>query len=235
MKIGIFGAQGHFGGSLYSRLQEIKPEHVELIPTVDKDHNKEIAELCDVVILVVQPYKMEALIQEIAPVLQPHCRVLSFAAKFPYSKISAEIKNPVARGMADPWWNISAFFLDENFAPGGLDFIFNALTKESPLLVKKDEEIDAFAIFISYLFVTLLLQKLGRLSNPLAHLEFLSDYIHLPMGKLQTLMPEGDPEHLLVLMATKGGITEKILQTLEVQPEIEPAKLFTQILEFVMS
>jgi pyrroline-5-carboxylate reductase len=226
MTLGIFGAQGHFGSSLYKRLQDIKPGAVELIPTVDKERNKEIAGSCDLVVICVQPKNVLGLISEIAPFLKPEAQILSFAARVPMDHMTGLVSHPVARGIADPWWKVSAFYFGRRFSTQGLEFIFEHLTKEKSLVAKSDAEMHGFTVLNSHLFVTLLLEKLGRMPNVDHHLRFLASKLSLPKRKLTELIPSGDPEELIKLMATKGGITEKIVQTIEAHPDIEPEQLF---------
>lgn len=226
MKIGIFGAQGHFGSSLYKRLLETKPDTAELIPTVDKEHNKEIAASCELAIICVQSEKVSDLLAEISPVLKPNAEVLSFAARVPLAKMEELVPRPVARGIADPWWNVSAFYFGKDFSTFGLEFIFEHLTKEKALVAESDSDMHGFTVLNSHLFVTLLLEKLGRMPNVDHHLEFVASKLSLSKEKLVDFIPPGDPEELIRLMATKGGITEKIVQTLESQPDIEPQQLF---------
>ncbi|HJD98400.1 pyrroline-5-carboxylate reductase [Mailhella massiliensis] len=61
----------------------------------------ELARLCDVVILAVKPYQMEAMLEEIRPALDPSKVVLSLAAAFSMEKLRKGVEGscPVARCM----------------------------------------------------------------------------------------------------------------------------------------
>lgn len=228
MKIGVFGAQGELGKNLCKRLELIKPASVELLPTVDRKHNKEIASSCDLAIIVVRPSQVEELLKEIAPHLKPAAQVLSFAAYYPLHSLSRNSSRICARGMTDPWWSVSAFTREAAFDVRGLEFIFSGLTKTPPLSLHSDAEIDAFIIHICQLFVTLFLeQKAEVVATP--HLEYLARQLQSSAEELRALVPQGNPEELLATISTKGGISEMIATMMRSNPKMGPDEVFAEV------
>jgi len=47
--------------------------------------------------------------------------------------------------------------------------------------------------------------------------------------EMSGFLPQCDPNELIVLAATKGGVSEAIMQTIQDEPNIEPARLFGRI------
>lgn len=251
--VAVFGAQGNLGTNLCDRLQHIKPGRMGVVATVAKDLNKEAALESDLVILTVRPDQIESLLAEIsrpsatspAPLKQSG-QVLSFAAHYPIVSRS-EIKGiseitgrPAARGMTDPYWNISAFVIGEGFSEENYGFLFDGLTRTKPLRFKDDVAIDRFTVLISHLFTILLLKKIrgikdanenlksiANLLNVDAHLHFVSSELGISTEEFEKYETGNDPEISLKTIATRGGVVERIVETLRQSPDIQPADLFS--------
>ena len=114
MKIGCIGC-GNMGGGVLKGLaphdgyELFGHDHTRAkIEALDPGHRvawaespRALAELCDVIILAVKPYQMEAMLEEIWPVLDPSKVVLSLAAAFSQEKIMQGVvgRCPVVRTM----------------------------------------------------------------------------------------------------------------------------------------
>ena len=220
--IGIFGAQGHLGHSLVTRLNEIKPASVSVSGTADKEHNRELAARADLAIITVRPHDVAALLTEIKSSLKPDTQILSFAAGISIRDIAAIAGRPIARGMADPWWNFAGFVYDADFSRNGYDFIFERLGKK---IIPLDDEsaIDAFTAYFVHLYIVLFLKADGELKDIDAHLADLAPFLHSTPQELAPLTPEGDAAEELRKLATPGGVTEAILLAIRGDTNITPA------------
>ena len=221
VNIGIFGGQGHLGHSLVERLNEIKPASVGVSGTVDKEHNRELSLQADLAIIAVRPHDVAALLTEIKSSLKPDTQILSFAAGISIRDIAAIAGRPIARGMADPWWNFAGFVYDADFSRNGYDFIFERLGKK---IIPLDDEsaIDAFTAYFVQLYIVLFLKELGELRNADVHLAYLAPFLHSTREELAALTPEGDPAEELGTLATPGGVTEAILLAIRDDTNISP-------------
>ncbi|MEK7480373.1 MAG: hypothetical protein AAB665_03765 [Patescibacteria group bacterium] len=219
--IGIFGAQGHLGRSLAARLNNIKPASVSISGTVDKEHNRELAMHTDLAIIAVRPHDIAALLTDIKGSLKPNMQVLSFAAGISIRDIAHIVGRPVARGMADPWWNFAGFVYGENFSTNGYQFLFDNLGKN--IIPLEDESgINAFTAYFVHAYIVLFLKELGELRNADAHLSYLAPHLRTSVEELTRCLPEGDPAELLKKLATPGGVTEAILLAIRNDTNISP-------------
>jgi cysteine synthase len=224
--IGILGGQGKFGAALEARLARTA---TSIKATVDKTHNREIASGSDLVIVTVQPHNVETLLKEISPTLRSDAQIVSFAAGYPLEYISNITGRPAARGMADPWWNVSAVMRGAGFSEANLHRVFDGLTRKQTIQVNTDRELDNFTVAISYAFVVLLRNRFGVMNNSDEHLEFIAPRIGMSRMEMSGFLPQCDPSELIVLAATKGGVSEAIMQTIQDEPDIKPARLFDRI------
>ena len=220
--IGIFGAQGHLGHSLVTRLNEIKPASVSVSGTADKEHNRELAARADLAIITVRPHDVAALLTEIKSSLRPDAQILSFAAGVSLGDITTIIERPVARGMADPWWNFAGFVYGENFSANGYQFLFDKLAKKI-IPLENESAIDAFTAYFVHLYIVLFLKADGELKDIDAHLADLAPFLHSTPQELAPLTPEGDAAEELRKLATPGGVTEAILLAIRGDTNITPA------------
>jgi pyrroline-5-carboxylate reductase len=131
------GGQGKFGAALEVRLARTP---MSIKATVDKTHNREIASGSDLVIVTVQPRNVETLLKEISPTLRSDTQIVSFAAGYPLEYISNITGRPAARGMADPWWNVSAVMKGPGFSEANLHRVFDGLTRNRTIQVNTDRE-----------------------------------------------------------------------------------------------
>ncbi len=220
-KIVIFGAQGHLGHSLVARLNAIKPASVSIVGTTDKGHNKELAAEADLAVITVRPQHVASLLSEISPSLKPTAQILSFAAGVPIADIAASTKHPVARGMADPWWNFAGFVFGRDFKRDAFDFLFHQAGKKTvPLQTEAD--IDAFTAYFVHAYIVLFMRRLGELENSNAHLAYLAPHLLSSVTELLSLTPEGDAAEELKKLATPGGVTESILLAIRADKLITP-------------
>ena len=222
VNIGIFGAQGHLGHSLVTRLNEIKPASVQISGTVDKERNRELAAQADLAIIAVRPRDVAALLNEIKTSLKPGAQVLSFAAGVPIADIAHIVGRPVARGMADPWWNFAGFVYGENFSTNGYQFLFDKLGKNT-IPLADESGIDAFTAYFVHAYVVLFLKELGELRNADVHLSYLAPFLNSAPEELAALTSEGDAAEELRKLATPGGVTEAILLAIRNDTNITPA------------
>jgi pyrroline-5-carboxylate reductase len=224
--IGVFGAQGHLGHSLVARLHVLKPASVNISGTADKEHNRELAAASDLSVVVVRPQDVAALLTEIKSSLKSGAQVLSFAAGIPLADIAAIAERPVARGMADPWWNFAGFVYGEGFSTEGYEFLFNTLGKKTiPLATEPD--IDAFTAYFVHAYIVLFLKQLGELQNADAHLSYLAPHLSSNVEEIRSCLPEGNPAELLKKLATPGGVTEAILLAIRNNTSITPEAAHT--------
>ena len=227
--VAILGGQGAFGSALQERFAGATEKAVRLIPTTDKLHNQEIAAQSDVVVLTVQPDNVETLLREVSPSLKPEAQVVSFAAHYPLKSITQIAGRPAARGMADPWWNISAAVLGSGFSDENFHRVFDGLTKKPTLRLETDKEMDDFTAALSYAFVVLLMKEAGTINNPDAHLDFIAPRLGAPKEEIIGFLPQGNPTELLAKIATKGGVSESVMLAIQSDPNISPAELFARI------
>lgn len=155
--------------------------------------------------------------------------IISFVGHFPIQKIRKIAKRNVIRAIADPWFNFSAFIKDGIQTPSSLDFIFEGITKNKPIYFTKDAEIDLFTIYFCYLFVVLLLNKQKIPISTDDHLGYISSVLNVSKDDLLMYVPGGDPEELLTLLATKGGITEMIHSLFVENPNILPIDIIAEV------
>lgn len=219
--ISIFGAQGHLGGSLVARLNVLKPASVNISGTADKGHNREVATQADLAVIAVRPHDVATLLMEIKGSLKPDAQVLSFAAGISIGDIATIVHRPVARGMADPWWNFAGFVYGENFSTDGYEFLFEKIGKN---IIPLDDEsgIDAFTAYFVHAYTVLFLKELGELGNAGAHLSYLAPHLRSSVDELSACLPDGDPAELLQKLATPGGVTESILLAIRADKTITP-------------
>jgi len=222
--IGILGAQGHFGQSLAKRLDEIKPPEMRVTGTVDKNHNPEIASRSDLVIITVQPQHLTALAADIHQTLKPRAQILSFAVGVPMKSIRDITGRPVARAMADPWWNYMGYVKGLDFDECNYRWIFERLGKRN-IIFDDEQRFDAFTPGITHLYTTLLYSKVHPDMDVAEHLKYLAWLFHSYPQELLATAPKGEPDELLKKMATKGGVTEAALHALNDNPRISPEEL----------
>jgi cysteine synthase len=216
-RIGIFGGQGKFGGALKTRLSR---RMASIRATADRNHNLEIASRSDLLIVTVPQSNVGPLLKEIRPALRPAAQIVSFAAGYPLAKISATTGRPAARGMADPWWNFSAVVRGPGFTDENFHRVFDELTRRPTIQLNTDKELDEFTVAISYAFVVLLKNK-----NPEKHLNFIAEQFGIPSAEMSSFLPQCNSKDLIVLAATKGGVSEAMMQAIQDRPNIEPAEL----------
>ena len=230
--IAILGGQGKFGAALKERLAKSTERPVVITSTVDKIHNQEIASQSDLVVLTVQPNEVESILREIAPSIKPNAQIVSFAAGCPLHYISEITGKPAARGMADPWWNVSAAVLGKDFSEENFQRVFGGLTNKATLRLETDKDMEDFTVAISYTFVVLLMKEMGTINNVDEHLEFIAPRIGVTKDEIGNFLPHDNPNELLALIATKGGISESIMQAIQSEPNIKPSDLFDQISKY---
>lgn len=226
--IAVLGAQGHFGTSLCARLAEMKGESAVIIPTSDKQANKEIASRSDTIIVAVRPDQVEAVLREISDRpdrLKPTACIVSFAARYPLTSILEITKRPAARAMADHEWNLSAFALGGGFSEEEFRSEFAGLTRTDSIHLGTDREMDMFSVFLVHVFVVSVLQRQGLLPNAPEHFAFISEKMGISVQELQKFQTTGEPEQVLSTGATPGGITEATLSLIREDPSISPAQL----------
>jgi len=231
--ISIFGAQGHFGGRLLSRLGEIKPQGVYIEPVVEREKNREAAFNSNLVILTVRPSQVLETLNGIKTPLNTDAQILSFAAGVPLSQISKAAHRPSARMMSDPWFNVSAYVLGERFSKDKNEFIFNYLTRMKPIELTNDESIDRFTLLISQLFVAHILGRTGVIASAEQHAQFIAAQLKCKPELLMDLKTEDDPQKALEVIETSDrvSVSEKFRDALIKMPKVSPADLFVAVSE----
>ena len=217
--VAVIGAQGHFGSALCTRMKETTSNAI-VSPTRDKSSNRKMAAEADVVLLTVRPDQAENVLKEIRDVLQPEALVVSFAARYPLTSVIEITERAGARIMADLFWNMSAFVVSDKFPPETFEGLFGNLTKTNPIQLADDKVMDAYTILLVHVLVVVLLERLERIDNAEEHLQFLSRELSelggtLSIENFRNFDLGTDPEESLKLLATPGGITEKVLRLLE--------------------
>lgn len=221
VNIGIFGAQGHLGHSLVARLNEIKPAAAHIFATIDRLRNAQLAAVSDLAVVVVRPQHVGALLAQIKDPLKPNAQILSFAAGVPLDDIAALAKRPVARGMADPWWNFAGFVYGADFSRDAYAFIFERLGRKI-IPLENESGIDAFTAHFVQFYVVLFLKAAGEIQDIGSHLAYLAPFLQSTPQELAALTPAGDPAEELRKLATPGGVTESILLAIRNDADIAP-------------
>jgi hypothetical protein len=227
-RIGILGGHGKFGAALEQRLAQTARTQIKA--TVDKAHNRQVVRDSDVVVVTVRRENVDSLLREISPALRSGTQIVSFVAGYPLALISAVTGMPAARGMADPWWNVSAAMPGPGFSEANLRLVFDGLTKNKVMSIETDKAMDDFTVAISYAFVVLLRKRSGAIINPDEHLKYIASRIGVSSAEdMSGFLPQADPNELIALAATKGGISEAILRAIQAEPNIGPASLFERL------
>jgi cysteine synthase len=226
-KIAVFGGQGKFGTALQRRL-ELTNVAAQITATVDKRHNSEIAFNSDLIVLAVQPGNVASLLREISPALKSDAKIVSFVARYPLQLVRESAERPVARAMADPWWNVSALMPGAGCYDDDFHGLFEGLTKTKTIVLKTDREMDEFTVAISHTFVALLGQRLGVIKDADEHLQYIAPRIGLPRIEIEKFLPEDEPTELMSLAVTKGGISQAMMIALEKEPSMKPCDLFSR-------
>src|SRR5262249_10307572 len=160
------------------------------------------------------PHNVEALLEKITPTLRPDAQIVSFAAGYPLESICRITGRPAARGMADPWWNVSAVVRGNNFSNENFHRVFHGLTRNPTIELTTNKELDDFTFAISYAFVVLL--RYPNMKYAEEHLEFIAPLIGIKIEELRSFLPkECSQRELISLAVTKGGISEAIMKTIQ--------------------
>jgi cysteine synthase len=218
--IGILGGQGKFGRALNERLAEKGTSTIRA--TANRDHSKEVASVSDLVIVAVQPQNVESLLVKISPRLLPDAQIVSFAAGYRLEAISRITMRAAARGMADPWWNVSAAVRGPGFSDENFHRVFCGLTRKPTIELSNEADLDDFTFAISYAFVVQL--PCCKLNDREEHLKFISERFGLE--EMRSFLHYGSSSEMLQLAATKGGVSEAIIKAIRDEPDIKPARLY---------
>src|SRR5262249_29980556 len=128
-------------------------------------------------------------------------------------------------------WNVSAVMQGAGFSQEHFHDIFDGLTKKPTMQLKTDKDMDDFTVAISYAFVVLLGQRFGIIRNPDEYFGFIAPRIGLSRAEIDSFLPKGDRSQLISLAATRGGISEAMMETMEKEPNIKPYDLFARFAE----
>ena len=240
--VSVFGAQGHLGSALLSRLSALagpatKIEGVAGERGPERDMlNIDAAHRSDLLILSVRPDQVAHTLRGIHDHLRIEAQVLSFAANTSAKRnLSTEMVaraagRPAARGMTDTHFNLAAFTLGEHFSTRGYESIFEKLSRTPPLMLKDDAALDRFSVMLCQLFVATLMEQMGEIKSAEPHVAFLTAQKEFRYDHA-TLLPldVGNAQTALEEIATPGGISERFVRALRERPHARPADLFLEV------
>lgn len=227
--VGLIG-YGHLGHAVAEQIA--KRSEVRLMIADDRSKNGEIASASDVLILTVRPTQIEGVMDEIRQQLKANVVVLSFAAAVPNNFIASgrvsgsEIQ--VVRAMTDI--GLGQIIAQDNFATNGL---LEKISAHPLLKAETEKDIDAFSVFVGCLPGVCAWQFAH---NPQAEkwLNSYAEFIHTELGVavevskkiIEDVRLKGNFEQTINTVATKGGITESLIQELQKRPGISYQELF---------
>jgi pyrroline-5-carboxylate reductase len=227
--VGLIG-YGHLGHAVAEQI--VKRAEVRLVIADDRSKNIEVATQSDVLILTVRPTQIFEVMNEVRRLLKANVVVLSFAAAVPNNFIAngrvsgSEIQ--VVRAMTDI--GLGQIIAQDNFATNGL---LEKISAHPLLKAETEKDIDAFSVLAGCLPGVSAWQFAH---NPKAA-EWLHDYVEFIHAKLgvaievckiitEDVRLKGNFEQTINTVATKGGITESLIQELQKRPGISFQELF---------
>ena len=224
--IGLIGF-GHLGKSIVEHLQP-KLEGDRLLVSVDRKHNKEIARKSDILFLTVRPTHILKLLDEIRGDIAKGAVIISFMAAVPADFIARGIPNTVIRAMTDI--HLRQIISVENETAVS---VLSKISKNPLLKTKKEGDIDAFTVLVGCLPGISAWQFVNNLNAE----KWLKDYAFFVESKLgvphtvtleiiDEVRRKGDFQSTIATVATKGGVTECLLQALTSHGKITFPELF---------
>jgi len=227
--IGLIG-YGHLGHAIAEQIQK-KPE-VHLVIAGERSKNIEVASTSDVLILTVRPNQIETVMNEVREKLKANVVVLSFAAAVPSDFIAqgkpGEPLIQVVRAMTDI--GLGQIIAQDHSATNEL---LGKISTYPLLKAESEKDIDAFSVLVGCLPGVCAWQFAH---NPQAEV-WLNNYVEFIHTELSVAIEvckkiisdvqlKGDFEKTMGTVATKGGITECLLQNLDSNSKIGFDRLF---------
>ncbi len=238
LKIGLIGC-GNMGAAIvnglveagfYPQLIQISDPDPKKIKILKKDsgckiakNNRQVASICDVIVLAIKPTHMDSVLDEISRVVPKQTLVISIAAGITIARIQKGFveKVPVIRVMPNMpaliQEGISAYALGTHALPKHQAIASEILLSLGQVVEVKEKSMDAVTAISgsgpAYFF--LLAEKmieaacqLGMKANVAKQLVY-----QTALGSAQVLVSENeDPDVLISRVASKGGTTEAALQ-----------------------
>jgi pyrroline-5-carboxylate reductase len=210
--IGLIG-YGHLGKALHHRLQEKGFDEVQI--SQGRGKNVEMLD-ADLVILSVRPLQLAEVAREIRGKLRS--RVLSFTAATPKVALQDALKSDVLRAMTD-------IQFEQILAEMGERDFLSSLS-ENPLIEVADEElVDAHTILVGCLPGVLAWQLVNNREGAMEWIERYFAFIQTKLGIAENVLHnilgravlDRAPASTIKKVATPGGITESLIQQLELK------------------
>ena len=223
--IGIIG-YGHLGKALSERIRQTL--HDQLLVSSGKEQNAEIARNADLLILTVPPAQIAQVMKEIHEAIKKDAVVVSFAAATPAQHIGNGIQNQVVRVMTDI--NFRQMIAQKNTAT---DRLLSAIGRNPLLSAELEKDIDAFTVLIGC-FPGICAWQFAH--NPDAeqwlknYAIFVQNQIGVPVKVSHEIIDEvrekGNFELVIATVATKGGVTERLIKEISANGDIAFPDLF---------
>lgn len=218
--IGLIG-YGHLGHAIHERAEEVG---IDLQVTEGKGHNAELASASDIVILTVKPDQIAEVLDEIKGAISDRTSILSFAAAGSIDKMRKQLgrtkrsqDHRITRAMTD-------INLRQVLATWGMDTVdlCQSLSRNDLVSAYNEADIARFTVYVGCLPGVAAWQFANNqnadawLRGYLEHIEY---SIGVPVGVTSEIVREiqakGDYEKTVQQVATKGGVTESLIQALE--------------------
>jgi len=187
---------------------------------------------------MVPPENVGEVLLEIKDDIKEDVEIVSFAAAVPMDYMSAIVGKPVARVMMDPRALVGMF------VPSTTKTMFFEKVVESILqyplqYASSDHEIDEFTVASSYFFTAVtwafVYQKYNWEKWLESHLELDGPKFKFTREVMDEIVEavrsKGDFKNNLKTMATNGGVTEVLIETLTFDPNISAVEIWNTGLE----
>lgn len=235
--IGLIG-NGHLGKELTNRIRENTGRSVNV--SQGRGGNSEIAQNADILILAVKPGQIAEVMLEIREALKAETVIISFASSASKSHIRSDLPNTVVRAMTDI--GFEQIIAEKNTAT---DEFLKALSTNEVIDAKDEEEINTFTALIGCLPGVAAWQFENN-ENAGEWLEKYIEYIKEVSGVPQVVSRKicikvwednDKKEHQITFadkikaVATKGGVTEAMLEALEANSNISFEELLRSGME----
>lgn len=217
--IGLIG-RGHLGKELITRIKDKTGYDVHV--SEGRGKNSEVAQNADILILAVKPGQIAEVMFEIREALKAETVIISFASSASKSHIKDDVSNTVVRAMTDI--GFEQIIAEKNAAT---DSFLQALSENEVINAEDEEEIDAFTSLIGCLPGVAAWQfeyneNAGEWLEK--YIEFIKEVSGVPQVVSRNICSKvwkDDEEGKIKFeakvqsVATKGGVTEAMIEALE--------------------
>jgi pyrroline-5-carboxylate reductase len=217
--IGLIG-YGHLGHAIHERAGEL---NIDLQISEGKGQNAELAAESDTLILTVQPGKIAEVLDEVRAALKDTTSIVSFAAAGSIDKMVKSLgrekmkDHRITRAMTD-------INLRQVLATYRMDTVdlCQSLSRNDLVSADNENDITRFTVYVGCLPGVAAWQFANNqnadawLRGYLEHIEY---SIGVPVGVtweiVREIQAQGNFEQTVQKVATKGGVTEALIQALE--------------------